>query len=45
MMDLISLCDGMIPLLEIAEILETPIWSLYELIDTLVSHKLLEVNE
>ena len=45
MMDLISFCDGTVSLLEIAESLETPIWSLYELIDTLVSHRLLEVLE
>ena len=45
MMDLISLCDGKIFLLEVAESLNTPIWELYELIETLVSHKLLELNE
>lgn len=43
MMDLISFCDGTTSLLEIADILKVPIWSLYELVDTLVSHKLLEV--
>ena len=45
MMDLISLCDGKRFLLEVAEALNTPIWELYELIETLVSHKLLELNE
>jgi aminopeptidase-like protein len=45
MMDLISLCDGKRFLLEVAESLNTPIWELYELIETLVSHKLLELNE
>ena len=45
MMDLISLCDGERCLLEIAESLNTPIWELYELIEILVGHKLLEVNE
>ena len=45
MMDLISLCDGKTFLLEVAESLNTPIWELYELIETLVSHKLLELNE
>ena len=45
MMDLISLCDGQNSLLEIAETLNTPIWELYEKIETLVKHELLEVNE
>lgn len=45
MMDLISLCDGKNTLLEIAETLNTAIWDLYELIDKLLEHKLLEVNE
>ncbi len=41
-MDLISLCDGTNSLLDIAEILETPIWSLYEIIDKLINLKLLK---
>ena len=45
MMDLISLCDGSISLLDIAESLGVPVWDLYDLLDTLVSHKLLEVSE
>ncbi len=45
MMDLISLCDGENTLLEIAETLNTAIWDLYELIDKLLEHKLLEINE
>ncbi|RCL41580.1 MAG: DUF4910 domain-containing protein, partial [Gammaproteobacteria bacterium] len=45
MMDLMSLCDGKSFLLEVAECLNTPIWELYELIETLVSHKLLELKE
>lgn len=45
MMDLISLCDGENTLLQIAETLNTPIWKLYELIDKLVEHKLLQPNE
>ena len=44
-MDLISLCDGENTLLQIAETLKTPIWELYELIDKLVEHKLLQANE
>ena len=45
MMDVVSLCDSKRFLLEIAEYLNTPIWELYELIETMVSHKLLELNE
>jgi len=45
MMDLISLCDGDSSLVDIAESLGVPVWSLYDLVDTLVSHNLLEVNE
>jgi len=45
MMDLISLCDGKNTLLQIAETLNTPIWELYELVDKLVIHKLLQENE
>jgi len=45
MMNLISLCDGQMSILEIAELLNTPIWDLYELITQLLEHKLLEINE
>jgi aminopeptidase-like protein len=45
MMDLISLCDGKTLLLEVAESLNTPIWELYELIETLVDQKLIKMNE
>lgn len=45
MMDLISLCDGKNTLLQIAETLNSPIWDLYELVDNLVEHKLLEATE
>jgi len=45
MMDLISLCDGDNSLLQIADTLNTPIWELYELIDTLVEHELLQSHE
>jgi len=44
MMDLISLCDGQNSLLEISEILNVPIWELYEIVDKLIDYKLLEVN-
>ena len=45
MMDVISLCDGENTLLQIAETLITPIWELYELVDKLVEHKLLQAND
>jgi len=45
MMNLISLCDGTSSLLEIADDLKVPVWDLYDLVDILVSHGLLEVNE
>ena len=45
MMHLISLCDGTSSLMEIADNLKVPVWDLYDLVDTLVSHGLLEVNE
>ena len=45
MMNLLSLCDGRSALLDIAESLGVPVWDLYDLIDTLVSHKLLKVSE
>ena len=45
MMDLISLCDGTNSLIEIAEGLGTPVWELYETIDLLVRHQLIELNE
>ena len=45
MMDLISFCDGASSLVEIADNLKVPVWDLYDLVDTLVSHGLLEVNE
>ena len=41
MMDIISYCDGTYSLLEIAEILSVPIWSLYPLIDTLLEKKVI----
>ena len=45
MMDVMSLCDGENTLLQIAEILSTPIWELYEIIDKLVEHNLLVADE
>ena len=43
MMDLISWCDGRHSLLEIAELIERPIWALYEILDTLKSNGLIEL--
>lgn len=45
MMDFISLCDGKMTLLEVAEVLDTPIWKLYELVRTLVGNGILEAIE
>ncbi len=42
MMDLISLCDGNKSLIEIAELMNEPIWKLYELVDKLKEHKLIK---
>ena len=44
MMNLISLCDGTRSLLEIAESLDIPVWTLYNLVDALISNGLLEVD-
>ncbi len=44
MMNFISLCDGENSLLEIAERLNVPIWSLYDIINKLLIHGLIEVN-
>lgn len=44
MMNFISLCDGENSLLEIAERLNVPIWSLYDIINKLLTHGLIEVN-
>ena len=43
MMNFISFCDGDHTLLEIAENLNTPIYELYNLVDNLQSHGLIEV--
>ena len=42
LMNLISLSDGENSLLEISEILNVPIWNLYELTEKLISHNLLK---
>ena len=45
MMDFISLCDGSASRLEIAEVLNVPIWDLYDLVNNLQSHNLININE
>jgi len=43
MMNLISYCDGEHSLLEIAEIIELPIWSLYEVVNKLKNRNIIEI--
>ena len=45
LMNLITYSDGKKSLLEIAEILEVPVWSLYPLVETLVQNNLLDLKE
>ena len=42
MLDLLAYSDGSIDLIEIAEKIDTPIWELYEMLQKLISHGLLE---
>jgi len=42
MLDLLAYSDGSIDLIEIAEKIDTPIWELYEMLQQLISHGLLE---
>jgi len=42
MMNFISLCDGENSLLEIAERLNVEIWSLYNIVETLIAHDLID---
>ena len=42
LMDIITYCDGEHSLLEIAEIINVPIWELYEEIEVLLNEKLIE---
>ena len=44
MMNFISFCDGKMSLLEIAESINLPIWRLYEIVESLKSHNLIEEN-
>jgi aminopeptidase-like protein len=41
MMDFMSMCDGMLSLLEIAVLLDMPIWELYPTVDMLKEHNLI----
>ncbi len=42
MMNLISYCDGTLTLLEIADLIHEPFWELVPIVETLMSHDLLE---
>ena len=42
MMDILSMCDGKLSLIQIAEILNLPVWELYDPIKTLESHDLIQ---
>ncbi len=42
MMDILSMCDGKLSLIQIAEILNLPVWELYDPIKTLESHDLIK---
>jgi aminopeptidase-like protein len=43
MMDLITYSDGEHDLIDIANIINTPIWELYPIVDILVTHKVLKI--
>ena len=43
MMNLISWCDGEHSLINIADKIGVPAWDLYEIVDKLKSHELLDV--
>ena len=45
MLNLISFCDGKTSLLKIAENLNKPIWELYNLVEKLKDHNLIEVSD
>lgn len=42
MMNLITYCDGTNDLLNIAEIINVPIWKLFDLVDLLTEHQIIE---
>ena len=45
MMDFISVCDGKNSLLNIADLLNVPIWELYELANKLESYNIISARE
>jgi len=45
LINFVSLCDGKSSLLEIAEILNVPIWSLYNIVDKLEKINLIRINK
>lgn len=45
MMDLLTYADGSLSMLEIAELLDTPCWDLYPLVEKLEEHHLIKLNE
>lgn len=45
MMDFLSCCDGDKFLIDIAEILNVPIWDLYHMVDKLKDAKLISTDE
>jgi aminopeptidase-like protein len=45
MMGLISYCDGKHTLLEIAEKIEVPCWTLYEVVEKLCQHELISISK
>ena len=42
MMDFLSCCDGTLSVLDIAELLNLPAWDLYDIIELLIIHELIE---
>ena len=45
MMNLLTYSDGVIDLIDIANKIDTPIWELYEIVNSLVAHGLLECSK
>jgi aminopeptidase-like protein len=45
MMDLLTYSDGALDLIDIADKIDTPIWELYEIVNSLVAHGLLECTK
>jgi aminopeptidase-like protein len=44
MMNLLTYSDGVLDLIDVANKIDTPIWELYEIVNSLVAHGLLECN-